>query len=150
MELLTCQEIENNFVKKLKVKCIKVYTINLYNKPFWCTGASSNELWQDNSVYILSARGGTHKTPYMGKQLKNEQTSWTRRKNTYQLVLRKENFAGISKFLGVCNIFLPQEFNLIFIKTQFCYRDNPQSIWQLCDITKNRWPWPLSRDCIAE
>ena len=30
MESLACQEIENNFVNKLKVICIKVYTTNLF------------------------------------------------------------------------------------------------------------------------
>lgn len=68
-------------------------------------------------VYIKRARG-THKNPYMGKQVKNEHTAWTRRKNTYQLALRKENtpyalrlgsqdkkFSGISKFLGSLQYF---------------------------------------------
>ena len=50
---------------------------------------------------------------------------------------RGKNFVGISKFLGNLQvIFLPREFNLIVVKTQFCYHDNPQSIRQLCDITK--------------
>lgn len=57
MELLTCQEIQNNFVKKLKVKCIKVYTINLF------FGALERQaMTRQLCVYIKRARGDTQKS----------------------------------------------------------------------------------------